>query len=159
MTTKFCPDCGVEVPITEFAFKNKAAGIFQPYCNTHRKLRAKQAYQRNKTEVIAKTISRNKKYVEINKQWKDNLACASCGENSTCCLDFHHLDPTEKENTIGFLLNHTSLNGVLKEADKCIVVCRNCHAKIHAGEVTLTDDVITNSQQQMRNSLAGGLRQ
>lgn len=49
-------------------------------------------------------------------------------------LDFHHLDPTKKEFTIGYIKSTTFNEIVKKELDKCILVCRNCHAEIHDKE-------------------------
>ena len=60
--------------------------------------------------------------------------CEICGyDKCITALEFHHLDPNEKEFTIGH-------NGVLslekckKEADKCILVCANCHRELHYQE-------------------------
>lgn len=62
-------------------------------------------------------------------------ACFNCGYNaSESALHFHHRNPKEKE----FGLSAVYLNGVdmtmekLKaEADKCDVLCANCHFEIH----------------------------
>lgn len=58
--------------------------------------------------------------------------CSICGyDQYLSALDFHHLDPSKKEIKISG--NHSrSLDALKKEADKCILVCRNCHAGIHA---------------------------
>ena len=60
--------------------------------------------------------------------------CEKCGyDKCITALEFHHLDPNEKEFGIG-------CNGVLsfekckKEVDKCILVCANCHREIHYQE-------------------------
>lgn len=51
-------------------------------------------------------------------------------------LQFHHLDPNIKEFTLAHskTLNFEKLK---KEADKCVLVCANCHGEIHAGLVDL----------------------
>ena len=52
-------------------------------------------------------------------------------------LDFHHINPEEKD----FMLSDRNLildwNEIKKELDKCILVCSNCHREIHAGVTTL----------------------
>lgn len=65
---------------------------------------------------------------------KATLACVVCGENEPVCMDFHHLDPTKKEFNISYMFSRgLSLESVLKEIEKCVVLCSNCHRKYHAG--------------------------
>lgn len=64
--------------------------------------------------------------------------CAKCGYNN-CegALQFHHLNPREKEFTISSInLNDSnfSFEKVLQEIDKCILLCANCHAEEHYQE-------------------------
>jgi len=57
--------------------------------------------------------------------------CEICGYNKCMrSLDFHHLDPHEKEFGIGSR-GSRSWKRVKKEVDKCILVCSNCHGEIH----------------------------
>lgn len=59
--------------------------------------------------------------------------CSCCGYNNTlAALEFHHRDPSTKEFHFGSRRG-LSLDKLRKELDKCILVCRNCHAEIHAG--------------------------
>lgn len=53
-----------------------------------------------------------------------------CGMADLECLDFHHVDQKTTEARIPSI--HT-FNKSIKEMTKCIVVCANCHRKIHAG--------------------------
>lgn len=58
--------------------------------------------------------------------------CILCGYNRCVfSLDFHHLNPEEKEFAISG--NLKSFESLKSELDKCILVCRNCHGEIHAG--------------------------
>ena len=60
------------------------------------------------------------------------MKCAKCGESRGYVLDFHHIDPTQKENTIARMTsNKSNLNDIQKEVDKCIVLCANCHREFH----------------------------
>lgn len=57
--------------------------------------------------------------------------CLICGYNQCdSALDFHHLK--DKDFNISRIRSR-SLNNLKKEADKTILVCRNCHAEIHSG--------------------------
>ena len=59
--------------------------------------------------------------------------CEVCGyQKNSAALEFHHVDPATKL----FQLDLRSLSNrkwevVQKEADKCRLLCSNCHAEIH----------------------------
>jgi hypothetical protein len=64
--------------------------------------------------------------------------CISCGEKSTECLDWHHLDPSKKINGVTRMVHDKMpIKTILQEMDKCIIVCANCHRKIHANTICL----------------------
>ena len=63
-------------------------------------------------------------------QYKLGIWCAHCGENDYRCLDFHHIDPSTKSFSIGNQ-EARSFQSILKEIQKCIVLCSNCHRKEH----------------------------
>ena len=59
--------------------------------------------------------------------------CYICGYNKYKeVLEFHHIIPDEKEFGIGFITSK-SLENIVKEIKKCILVCSNCHREIHLG--------------------------
>lgn len=59
--------------------------------------------------------------------------CEMCGYNSNiAALEFHHIDPNEKEFQLDARhLSNTSLDKLKKEADKCKLLCANCHRTLH----------------------------
>lgn len=71
---------------------------------------------------------RKRKKIEL-VQYKGG-ECEKCGyDKSISALQFHHLNPNEKDFTIGG--SSYSLERLKKEADKCIMVCANCHIELH----------------------------
>lgn len=59
--------------------------------------------------------------------------CQCCGYNKcNTALELHHLDPKEKDFSIGSNTNNRWQN-VRNEIQKCILVCANCHREIHYG--------------------------
>lgn len=63
--------------------------------------------------------------------------CQICGyKKYVGALEFHHLNPEEKDFAIGYT---RSFEAIKQELDKCIMVCSNCHKEIHAGLVKLDD--------------------
>ncbi len=60
--------------------------------------------------------------------------CEVCGyKKCVNALEFHHIDPNEKEFGVGENGYTRSIEAIKKELDKCILVCSNCHREIHAG--------------------------
>lgn len=58
--------------------------------------------------------------------------CEICGYDSCiAALEFHHINPDEKEFGIGTMGVTRSLETLKREADKCILLCCNCHRELH----------------------------
>lgn len=56
--------------------------------------------------------------------------CSKCGYNKCSdVLQFHHLDPKEKDFNIGG--KSWSFEKLKSEVDKCILLCANCHIELH----------------------------
>jgi len=63
--------------------------------------------------------------------------CWVCGiESHSEIYDLHHIDPSTKEFSFGNKVGsgHGWL-GLLEEAQKCAMVCANCHRLIHSGAI------------------------
>lgn len=57
--------------------------------------------------------------------------CQKCGyDKCVAALDFHHINPEEKDPNWRKMRNWT-FERIKPELDKCILVCGNCHAEIH----------------------------
>jgi DNA-directed RNA polymerase subunit RPC12/RpoP len=66
--------------------------------------------------------------------------CEICGyKRCVSALEFHHLDPNEKEFGVGEKGYTRSIETIKKELDICILVCSNCHREIHEGLIDLDD--------------------
>lgn len=56
--------------------------------------------------------------------------CVDCQETDMIVLDFDHVDPSQKEHSISKIITRgMSLEKLLKEIDKCVVRCANCHRR------------------------------
>lgn len=75
---------------------------------------ARSAYRRAKMKEIADGLKAN--------------GCSLCNERNPDCLDFHHTDPSIKLSAIADIMSRDAL---LAEAEKCFILCSNCHRKIH----------------------------
>lgn len=59
--------------------------------------------------------------------------CSGCGYNRYFgSLDFHHLDPKQKDSKFRNLKGW-SWKKIEQEIAKCVLLCANCHGEVHAG--------------------------
>jgi hypothetical protein len=71
--------------------------------------------------------------------------CIICNYNRcNSALEFHHLDPNEKEFGFGIKGITHAWEKVRKELDKCILVCATCHREIHANYINVNDYIHLN---------------
>lgn len=63
-----------------------------------------------------------------------------CGEKDPVVLEFDHIDPAAKSFEIGNMTRiGWGLERLLAEAEKCDVVCANCHRRRTAKQFWLDD--------------------
>jgi hypothetical protein len=56
--------------------------------------------------------------------------CERCGyDRSLAALQWHHRDPSEKDPAVHGG-NSLSMERMRREADKCDLLCANCHAEV-----------------------------
>lgn len=89
---------------------------------------------------------RGRSVIEFRKRIKIALVeafghkCAYCGlEAEPVLYDFHHLNPSEKKFGIGASANTHSRMDSWNEAQKCVMLCANCHRRIENGLITVND--------------------
>ena len=64
--------------------------------------------------------------------------CSICGYNKYYgALEFHHLDPSQKDFTISN--DHFKLQEAVEESKKCILLCSNCHKELHDNMWTIDE--------------------
>ena len=132
--TKECGICKNIKPLNDFHVSKKGIKGRHTYCKQCSIERRIQYYKDNKERENEKERMRRLAIKEEWREWKGTLSCVVCGENEAVCLDFHHANPEEKEFNLGDrAASGWSFARLKEEAAKCVVVCSNCHRKIHAG--------------------------
>jgi predicted HNH restriction endonuclease len=78
------------------------------------------------------------------KQWCLTVAgvwaCLRCGEDDPIALDFHHRDPATKVGEVNLHSSRPTAEvqrRLREEIAKCVVLCANCHRKLHVGRWAL----------------------
>lgn len=91
------------------------------------KLRQRKKYKENPEKYNLIKQQYKDKIQNIIHQIKWDSKCI-CGESDFRCLDFHHIDKKEFCIAIGA---RYGLNKLIKEIEKCEIVCANCHRKMN----------------------------
>ena len=113
---KICTECNVNKNLTEYHYHNKDKTQYAAKCKTCR----------NNADVL-----KMRQLKDIFLKYKGEQ-CSVCGYNKCKgALEFHHLDPNEKEFNISDYKKIGINKEVLEELDRCIVLCSNCHRETH----------------------------
>lgn len=129
---KVCTRCGIAKDETHFHKRAAAKDGLQAHCKLCEKEKHRSQYLQAKRKIITRTITRRNQLTQAYKDWKSLQKCARCGEQDEVCLDLHHLDPTEKEYSISVLARDSfGSEKWQRELDKCVILCSNCHRKVH----------------------------
>ena len=143
---KTCTRCKLDKPVEEFNFRNKTAGKYQPHCRDCQKAEMRASYLSNKQHYIKNAAVRSRFYQQQYKNWKNTLACVMCPESEPCCIELHHLDPLTKEGDPSALFRKVGADRYREELLKCVVVCSNCHKKIHRGLIVIEETHVISSK-------------
>ena len=106
-----------------------------PYKDPEERKRKHKEYSRKYYEANKEKVKATSKLNRAvgKARWtlyKSSLKCAKCGFSHIAALDFHHMDPNEKEHNVNRLISNKSFVKAYEEIKKCIVLCANCH-RIH----------------------------
>ena len=131
--TKICSKCGLELPLDMFRWKNKAQGKKHSQCKACQSRQEHQHYLESKERreaVRTRADVQKMDNVEFIEN-KKKQGCAKCGDKRIYVLDFHHINPEEKDNTIAHMIKSSSIEKLVEEVDKCKLLCANCHREFH----------------------------
>lgn len=138
---KKCTKCFKEKSFSDFHKRSSSKDSLQSLCKECsiklNKYRYKKKTKEEKQKVVNSSKRKREELVTIVNNFKKLNRCCFCDEKHVCCLDYHHLDPNNKEFEIGYLARAKSVNKIIDEIKKCVIVCANCHRKLHADILTL----------------------
>ena len=119
---KTCSNCVVR--------RMKGRKIICDTCNNQSKHQAVNIEQRD----ARRTLKQDNKLKAI--EYKGGSCYICRGKFHPCAMDFHHLNPHEKEVKVADILKG-KFRKAISELDKCILVCANCHRILHYGSIEL----------------------
>ena len=83
---------------------------------------------------VAQAVSERRREVKRVLVAEAGGRCAGCGyDRCVAALHFHHLDPGRKAFQLGGGGAVRSLSRLRSEAQKCVLLCANCHAEVESG--------------------------
>ncbi len=102
-------------------------------------LKSREHYQKYKASYNKRNQEQKARTRALVLEAKKD-GCRLCDEKEPCCLDFHHLH--SKDFDISQMRGMNDIK-VKAEIAKCVVLCSNCHRKVHAGVKGLSEEVKT----------------
>jgi hypothetical protein len=111
---KTCSKCGITKELSEF--HSAGNGYLRGDCKVCQKKIVKQREKNLREQYVA---------------WKKTLKCNRCGFDDHRALQFHHNE--DKEHNVADMLRcGFALEKIKLEANKCEVLCANCHQIHHS---------------------------
>ena len=123
---KFCSKCSIEKTLSSFNRRGKG---YQSWCRDCSNKNRVENYKNNRSREQVKSKEGRVRYLEWYSALKDG-PCADCGNcYPYYVMQWDHLPGEEKEFTVGDMASRKlSKERLLKEIEKCELVCANCHA-------------------------------
>ena len=138
-----CMDC---VHAKQRGMRNEKAStivVTEKKCYRCRQILSVDDFHRNKTQQdgyadYCKACQAGMGHARIERlrtkfmEYKKGLKCEKCGEGDSNILVFHHSSRNEKEYDVSSMYcSGPGWDKIKKEIDNCIVLCANCHRKLH----------------------------
>jgi len=155
---KRCSICKTEKPRQAFNnHRNRSDGL-QTICRDCNAIRSRRYYADNTGthRQVTKARRKNKRRELRMKidEIKRRCGCRKCSEGDVVCLEFHHVDPNQKDfNLAAAIAYEWAWERVIAEINKCVCLCANCHRKLHAGRFQVSNDM-TCRESVMARSVA-----
>lgn len=162
MKTLLCAGCSQEKTTDEFSVKTGSKTGYQRLCKLCNSANVSKYYRQNKykDKYSNKARKYKTKVIDIIRGIKLQYKCCVCKEDEPVCLDFHHLNKEEKDFEISMLIAGKNLEYLATELCKCVVICSNCHRKVHYNIITLENtETISISIEDLRALIPKSPRQ
>ena len=107
--------------------------------------RSASSYETRKKNKIEAVQRRRTKIKQLAVDYCGGK-CIKCGYDKYIgALEFHHVDPTKKDFSIGGGGHTRKWEITKKELDKCLLLCSNCHKEEHERIRNETNKILSSS--------------
>lgn len=136
---KICNKCHLQKNLDCFHRNRSKPDGYSGNCKDCQKTFDSSNYKNNPKKL--KYLKERQKIIynkqkDLVRRYKKYCGCLVCGEKEPMVLDLHHLDPNKKDANPSALYAK-SRKRLKSEIRKCVVLCANCHRKVHAGLIIL----------------------
>ena len=95
----------------------------------------------DRAEYLKRAVTKRRQAIRERLVSYKGGQCMLCGYKKCAdALDLHHVDASRKEFGISSGGLTRAWSKVVAEADKCILICANCHREVHAGITKVQPD-------------------
>jgi hypothetical protein len=113
----------------------------------------------DRAEYLKKAVAKRRKKMRAMVISYKGGKCILCGYNKCIwALDLHHIFGKEKSFGISARGLTRAWKVVKAEADKCVILCANCHREIHAGNTQLPREILAEKRGENGETLRGQYR-
>lgn len=137
---KTCSKCNQTLSVDMFYRASRSTDGRQSACKKCADVASKVSGTRNPEKYKQNRVNYRTSLQAKLVAWRQEQGCQLCPEDDGTCLELHHPDPSTKEDDPSLIIRRYGWDAFLREASKCIVLCANCHRKVHAGRITLLPD-------------------
>jgi hypothetical protein len=123
--------CGEAKPLDDFHRNAAKRDGRQDWCRACKNAHHKTYYEAHREKFVKAADGTQRRF----RQWYEGLKkgpCVDCGQQfPPQVMHWHHTDPDTKDAHVGRLARTGSKTAVLREVEKCVLLCANCHALRH----------------------------
>jgi hypothetical protein len=107
-------------------------------------------HYKNREYNAKRTLERRARLREwVYARKEESQGCKECSEANPACLDFHHLDEEQKRMDVTDMVrNGYSKERLREEIAQCVLLCANCHWKVH--HATVVDQLPEESENRTK---------
>jgi 5-methylcytosine-specific restriction endonuclease McrA len=88
----------------------------------------------DRAEYLKQAVAKRRKNLKLKAVEKLGGQCQICSYDKIIdALHFHHRNPVDKSFSLSQKGLTRSWKRVEAELKKCVLICANCHAEVHAG--------------------------
>lgn len=121
---KYCTRCKEMKSLDQYN-KSSRTG-YQRYCRKCQSEHYKSNKDRHSENVRKNEKIRDKQIQDWIWSYLENHPCVDCGETNLLVLDFDH-EGNKTKAVMTMYGAGNSLSNIIKEVEKCVVRCANCH--------------------------------
>lgn len=129
--SKNCTLCKSTKSFSDFYKSARSKDGYQCHCKACRKGIDSTYFKQNKAAIIARWTASKDKLTQAVNDIKKASGCVKCGDTRWYILEFHHKDPSTKNQPVSIFRTSGQARRALAEIELCVLLCANCHREFH----------------------------